>query len=179
MSTNYKVLVIDTTSSPPAPPQVTLEELRDAILNHPTLALDALRFALQQGPTPSATPASPPSGTGGTAVTSPQFGDLPLDTPIFKMLSADQAKLLTPTAAKLTKEDLLDLAGVGPVKKTAQLLNLTIDDLKSIQDAFHEKFSSDVAAGLLPEKITISRCCCTPCCCCTAVALTDAYRRVA
>lgn len=173
MSVNYKILVIDS-SAPPTPVQATLQDLKDAVLSNPSLALDALRFAMQQGPG-TGTTTSAGTGTGGAVTT---FGNLPLDTPIFKMLSPDQAKILTSNAAKLTKEDLLDLAGVGPVKKTAEQLQLTFDDVKSIQDAFHTQFSTDVQ-GLKIGNIEITRCCCTPCCCCTAVSVPDARRRIA
>jgi hypothetical protein len=114
MSTEYKVLVVEAPSQPPAPVQVTLETLRDAILKHPDLALDALRIAIQGGAV------SPPTQLGG---------NLPLDTPIFKMVSPEQAKLLSPAAAKLTKEDLVDLAAK---KKKPEDLNLTLDDMKTI-----------------------------------------------
>jgi pyruvate/2-oxoglutarate dehydrogenase complex dihydrolipoamide acyltransferase (E2) component len=152
--------------------QTSLQDLKDAVLTNPTLALDALRYALQQ---------AAGAGPAGTAPSrSGVFGDLPLDTPIFKMLAPEQAKLLTPNAAKLVKEDLFDLAGIGPVKKTPHDLHLSFDDLKSMQDAFNAQFVVDIPAGLQANGGGgISHCCCTPCCCCTAVSVPDAYRRVA
>ena len=161
MSTEYKVLIVEAPSQPPAPVQVTLETLRDAILKHPDLALDALRIAIQGG-------AVEPPQVGGTQL----GGNMPLDTPIFKMVSPEQAKLLSAAAAKLTKEDLVDLA---TKKKSAADLNLTVDDMKTINDAFHAEFTN-APAGL---RSTVSCCCCTPCCCCTAAAVTEPIRRVA
>jgi len=171
MATDVKVLTIDGSSGAAGGPDVSVSSLRDAVLKNPSIALDALRYAIQ-GAGSSTTPA--PSPTPSAA----EFGgSMPLDTPIFKMLLPEQAKLLTPAAAKLTKEDLLDLAGVGTVKKKPEDLGLTLDDLKSVQDAFHAQIHQD-PAGLKVAGHDIN-CCCTPCCCCTAAAVTNPMRRVA
>jgi hypothetical protein len=168
MPTEYKVLVVEPSSAPPQPVMVTLENLRDAILKHPDLALDALRFAIQGGaPVEPTQPVTQPVRFGG---------DLPLDTPIFKLLPSEQAKLLSPAAAKLTKGDLLDLVGAGQTKKTPAQLNLSVEDVKSIEDAFHQQFTTTAAAGGLLDNITA---CCCPCCCCTAASVPEPIRQVA
>ncbi len=161
MATRFQVMIVK--EVPGGPDEVTLSNLRDAVLGNPNLVLDVLRAALGGGE----------PGTGATE--GALSGELPLDTPIFKMVDPEHAKLLTPAAAKLTKEDLLDLAGVGTVKKSPQDLNLSVEDLTSIQDAFHADIRTP--EGLV--KIGDIKCCCTPCCCCTAVAGINPVRWVA
>ncbi|MEK6443851.1 hypothetical protein [Pseudonocardia sp. T1-2H] len=163
MAIEFRILVVDT-SAPPAAPELSLQSLRDAVLAHPLLALQALRHALDataevEGPT-----------AGGHS------GPLPLDTPIFKMLSPDQAKLLSPAAMKLTKADLLALQEPGGKAKMAEL-NITFDDLKTVEEAFHQSF--DVSGLQTVESDGDACCCCTPCCCCTAAAVPEPMIRAA
>jgi hypothetical protein len=163
MAIEFRVLVVDT-SAPPAAPELSLQSLRDAVLAHPGLALEALRHALDSA-----------AGVEGPA-TGGHSGTLPLDTPIFKMLSADQAKLLSPAALKLTKADLLALQQPGGKAKMAEL-NITFEDLKTVEEAFHQSF--DVSGLQAVESGGISCCCCTPCCCCTAAAVPEPLVRAA
>jgi hypothetical protein len=156
MSETVKLLVINADEGGKEA-QVSLQSLRDVILNNPSLLLDALKLALQR------------PGTGEA----PSFGELPSDTPVFKMLSATQAKMLTPNARKLTKGELIELA---TQQKTIEQLNLTIEDLKSVQDAFHFEFTAQAASGLT---FHITKCCCSPCCCCAAANTIQPIRRVA
>jgi hypothetical protein len=163
MATRFQVMIVK--EVPGGPDDVTLSSLRDAVLGNPNLVLEVLRTAFSGG-----APATDAPQGGGIS------GELPLDTPIFKMVDPEQAKLLTPAAAKLTKEDLLDLAGVGTTKKKPEDLNLTVEDLASIQDAFHANIRTPEG---LKKASDISCCCCTPCCCCTAVAVINPVRWVA
>lgn len=161
-----KLLVVKTDPSLPSGFDVSMLDLREAILKQPEIIVDALRNLI------SAT-------TPGTTQTAPG-GDLPMDTPIFKMLPPDKAALLTANAKNLTKADLLALGGYGGVpRKTAADLHLTVDDVKTIEEAFHQQFGQQIAAsgssGLMPD-ISIS--CCTPCCCCTAAADIQPVRSV-
>jgi len=171
MATEYRVLSVDTSDSTPADSNVSLQSLRDAVLAHPSLALEALKYAL------GSDQQIPGSTTGGFS------GSLPPDTPIFKMLTPDQAALLSPAAMKLTKADLLSLQGPDAGKQLVAL-QLTFDDLKTVEEAFHQRFgasgleevqtATDAAraadGGIFSD---ISCCCCTPCCCCTAVSVTS------
>jgi hypothetical protein len=152
MATEYRVLVSDTSPDAPASPELSLQSLRDAVLAHPTLALDALRYAMQS--------------EGGES--SSIGGALPMDAPIYKLLTADQAKLLTPAAAKLTKADLLKLQGLKGVKLSD--MNLTFDDVKTIEAAFHQGFE---VSGLAKtgDDGTVACCCCAPCCCCCGASV--------
>jgi hypothetical protein len=97
---------------------------------------------------------------------------LPADTPITQMLSPEEAEALTPAAAKLTKAELL---AMSDNTAEAASLNLTVDDLKSIQDAFHQQLSTQHSSGMMTAN-SYSACCSTPCCCCTAAAVPDPVR---
>ena len=171
MATEYRVLSVDSADGTPDTSSLSLQSLRDAVLAHPSLALEALKYALGSdqeiaGPV-----------TGGFS------GSLPPDTPIFKMLTPDQAALLSPAAMKLTKADLVSLQDPDSGQQLAAL-HLTFDDLKTVEEAFHQRFGasgleevqtaiSDSALATATAGLSISGCCCcTPCCCCTAVAVT-------
>lgn len=165
MTTEFRVLTIEDGSTP----DPTLQTVRDAVLAHPSLALEALKYAL--GATTDI-----PSGSRSNGFS----GSMPLDTPIFKMLTPDQAALLSPNAKKLTKADLLALQGPDGGKALVAL-SLTFDDLKTVEEAFHQRFGASgleevqnaTTAGSNSLESSISCCCCTPCCCCTAVSVTS------
>jgi hypothetical protein len=164
----FRILSVDTSDGTPGDSDVNLQSLRDAVLAHPSLALEALKYAL------GADQEIPSTTAGGFG------GSLPPDTPIFKMLTPDQAALLSPAAMKLTKADLISLQG-SDAGKQLLALHLTFDDLKTVEEAFHQRFgasgleevqaATDAASANMSSDI--SCCCCTPCCCCTAVSVTS------
>jgi hypothetical protein len=164
MATEFRILTVESDGTP----DPSLQSLRDAVLAHPSLALEALKYALGAS-----------TEIEGTSTTTGFSGSLPLDTPVFKMLSQDQAALLSPAAKKLTKADLLSLQGPDAGKQLTAL-QLTFDDLKTVEEAFHQRFGAsgleEVQAAVeaaAAEAIDVSCCCCTPCCCCTAVSVTS------
>lgn len=96
-----------------------------------------------------------------------------------KMLSQARVAKLTPAAAKLTKEQLLQLDPKAPEK-----FGLNKADIASIQEAWKgiappKGIGPGGRPGTLPGKIggggspvaagDVSCCCCTPCCCAAAV----------
>lgn len=98
--------------------------------------------------------------------------------PITDTLAADEQKLLTPAASKISEEQALSLMvwmrGHGTGKPP---VNLTLEDVQSLNVAFDQMMQR--------TKTTIERggkdigdikcCCCTPCCC-TAAAETAPSR---
>jgi hypothetical protein len=173
MTTEFRVLVVDPSAEHPADPELSLQSLREAVLGHPSLALEALRYAL----------GSPEQVEGSQSFTG-HSGKFPPDTPVFKMLSPDQAALLSPAAKQLTKADLVALQGPGSGQKLHEL-HLTFEDLQSVEEAFHQRFAVSgleemqaaeemvtEGGGEMVDSGGISGCCCcTPCCCCTAAAV--------
>ncbi|SHN45406.1 hypothetical protein [Cryptosporangium aurantiacum] len=167
MATEFRVIAVDTTEGTPDTTTLSLQTLREAVLAHPTLALQALKFALGSD-------AEIPGGEAGAF-----SGTMPLDIPIFKMLTPDQAALLSPKAKTLTKGDLLALQGSGAGDKMREL-GLTFDDLKSVEEAFHQRFAvnglEEMEAAMQTDTGDggVSCCCCTPCCSCCAAAVAPA-----
>jgi hypothetical protein len=167
MSKEFRVLSVDLSEGEELPDDLNLQSLRDAVLANPSLALEALKIALS-----STTEIGSASGGGFS-------GSLPTDTPIFKMLTADQAALLSPQAKELTKGELVSLQGPNGPQRMKEL-GLTVADLKTVEEAFHQRFGAsgleevemamDSTGG---EAFDVSSCCCTPCCCCTAVSVTS------
>ena len=86
----------------------------------------------------------------------------PLDTLVPNMLPGQEAQGLTPAAAKLTKRDLLVLAGGDSTDATA---HLTLRDLQSISHAF-----APMRRQLTGMAADAASCCCCSifCCCCAA-----------
>lgn len=154
MSESIKLLLVKTPEAAPQAVDVSIEDLRDAILNHPDAVVAALREALA-------------AGGGAQAVSPGDIGVYPADTPIFKLLGPDQAALLTANAAKLTKADVVALQ---LHQKTPSQLNLTTADLQSLQNAFSFVFpDGKLPSGLAKASADVSCCCCTPCCTAAAV----------
>jgi hypothetical protein len=169
MSATTKLLLVSTGPDLPQEIDVSLVDFREAVLKQPDLVIKILRSLI--GP-----PGSAPA-TGGVQF-NPQFGQFPMDTPIFKMLSPEKAILLSPNAMKLTKADLLALGGLTQPPKTPADFNLTFDDLKTIQTVYQ----AERVAGLKPEGGSSGGggtgcCCCIFCCCCCAVAVTKPIER--
>lgn len=171
MADEAKIIVVKTDTATPPNIDVSLVDLRDVVLNNPEILVDALRDALQ--------------GAGGRAQLT--GGDLPLDTPIAKMVDPSVAELLTANARRLTKADILALGGFTQPGKSATDLGLSVDDVRSLEIAFHQDFqgilttggagleelmgsTNDMTAGTDAMAIDIGdiKCCCCPCCCCTA-----------
>ena len=167
MTDRTKLLVVHTGAGTPESVDVSLVDLREAVLNKPEVLVEALRdLVVGQGP----------SSTGG---------DLPLDTPITKMVSPELAIDLTPNIRKLTKADLLALG--DPAKVTE--LKLSIADLRAIEAVFHQDYQQGLtagAAGLDEDEamggeaaLSVSCCSCCPCCCCTAAVDLDPIQALA
>lgn len=173
MADEAKVIVVKTDNGTPPNVDISLVDLRDVILNQPEVLVDALREALQTG------------GTGQAQLTG---GALPLDTPVAKMLDPSVAEVLTANARKLTKADILALGGFTEPSKSAKDLGLSVDDVRSLELAFHQDFQGVLTAGgagldemmdssnsmATTNRVSSSgggtsiQCCCCPCCCCTA-----------
>jgi hypothetical protein len=94
--------------------------------------------------------ASQPPAAGSQAAQE----ELPASTPIGRLLglTPEQEQSLTPSARKLTKGDLKEIA-------TGNLGDLTVEDLTSL----YEVVAGTHFAGFLDD-VVISCCCC--CCCC-------------
>jgi hypothetical protein len=111
---------------------------------------------------------------------SAEIGTFRAETPVFQMIPPDQIGNLSPAARKLTKGDLLALAGIAGPKKTLTDLNITLQDIQTVSDAIQRQNVSArqaaLAAGLAGDDISVSCCCCTPCCCCCAVAVIQPIR---
>lgn len=120
---------------------------------------------------------------GETEVRVAGSGPLPDDTNITDMgLSPGEQALLTPNARKLTKGDLLTIRGIYQDKRElngmsllkevddAVGVDLTVEDLHSIQDAF-TNLNPALGGGVTAAA---SCCCCTcsccPCCSCSSTA---------
>lgn len=90
----------------------------------------------------------------------------PLGAPVSELLpEAVGATALTPRAQKLTKEDLILLSkGV----KEGRLSQLTLEDLKSIEDSFASYRSPGSEGGL-----AVGACSSSIICCCCAASVTD------
>jgi hypothetical protein len=89
----------------------------------------------------------------------------------------------SPRVQELTVEDLNKLAQVahGSAAPSGVITDLSADDLRSLDDAFHEARlqAADLLARRLNDDQSLtdeeqeifnnwSCCCCTPCCCCAA-----------
>lgn len=103
------------------------------------------------------------------------LGGLPLNTPVTQLMSQADAAKLSPNAAKLIKANLLELAGTLPPTKTLASLNITFQDIQTIEDAIRRQHPG--AQAPVPGEWSISCCCCTPCCCCTCAAAVVQPRR--
>lgn len=107
-------------------------------------------------------------------------GRLPPDTPITKMgFIAKEIDVMTAAARKLTKGDMSGIQKLhtkAPNLTTAQVLEaygkeakmkITVEDIQSVQKAFHMREDRQHAAGALKSNVEAC-CCCCPCCSCTA-----------
>jgi hypothetical protein len=88
----------------------------------------------------------------------------------------------TPRVQELTIADLNQLAAVasGAAVPAGKLAALDADDIRSLDDAFHEAKlqSADLLARRLKQREGVAEdeefldgwscCCCSPCCCCAA-----------
>jgi hypothetical protein len=83
----------------------------------------------------------------------------------------EEKKLLTATAAKTSKADILSLLTSHPTNKG---LSLEYKDLRSIRAAFDNRLS-EYASGVHPAD---NCCCCCPCCCCSAASVANPIRGV-
>ena len=110
-------------------------------------------------------------------------GSLPESTPITDLgLNNAEIKLLTKTARSLIKGDLEDLFAFERNRSGKPNDTLTVADVHSIREAFHERqlrltalanrASTNAASrgldGFTRESSVEACCCCTPCCSCAA-----------
>ena len=98
-----------------------------------------------------------------------QAFDLPLDTPITRLVQPSLIPRLSPSVQKLTKEDLLALGGWGVPRKLPSELGLSAKDIQTIRDVFTPQIKSAVAFDDEPDAWSVSCCSCTPCCCAASV----------
>lgn len=172
MTDKTKLLVVRTGAGTPETVDVSLVDLREAVLNRPEVLVEALRDLI--------------GGAGGAPSVG---GDLPMDTPVAKMVGPDAATTLTPAARKLTKADILALGGFLGPPKTTKDLGLDLKDVQSLESAFHMDFHAAIVAGFdeemggaeVGESLTVGdiKCCCCPCCCCTAAVELEPVQAIA
>jgi len=163
-SSTFEILTTDPMTQVPAPVQVTTSALREALIKNPALLVGALHEVLERRFNPNLTEAEAPA-------------PVTVDTPIRALLPESEFQRLSQAARRLTRGDLMALAGWGNVpKKTPDELGLDVQDIQMIRDVFGKQLTSEVSMmGLFGD---ISCCSCTPCCCC-AVAVTPPARALA
>lgn len=149
MTEEFSLVGVDPETGLPEPIKLSREALRDAILENPDFVIESLRDVVK----------------GGERKVRPA---LPLNTPITDMLPPSRVEMLSPAAKKLTKADLMALAG-WEGRKNAKDLGLEVKDIQTIRDVFSDQLRpiSPQEAGIFDDW-TISCCCCTPCCCASA-----------
>jgi hypothetical protein len=149
-TTSFEVLSTDPITQIPAPVQVTTAALREALLKNPALLVGALHEVLERRFNPNIAQAEAP---------------VTLDTPIRALITESDFQRLSDAARRLTRRDLMALAGWGDVpKQTPDQLGLDVQDIQMIREIFGVQLKSELGmAG-----IDISCCSCTPCCCCAA-----------
>jgi hypothetical protein len=155
------IVNVEEDSSLPAGLDVSLIDLREAILNDSDLIIESLRSLIQTGAAAT---------TPGTSIQS-----FPLDTPIFKMLPPDKVSLLPQSALALTKEDLFALGGIGVPRKEPSEFGLTVEDVKTIQNAFADLLAPGGVSGLASMNSALDTTMTSAigdlcCCCCPSVA---------
>lgn len=149
MTEEFSLVGVDPETGLPEPITLSREALREAIKENPDFVIESLRDVVK----------------GGGRKPRPV---LPLNTPITDMVGPDKAGMLSPAARKLTKADLMALAG-WEGRKNAKDLGLEVKDIQTIRDVFSDQLrpTAPQEAGIFDD-ITISCCCCTPCCCASA-----------
>lgn len=93
-------------------------------------------------------------------------------TAITEFLDSGSASLLTDAAQNLTRGDLhqlnLHIHGDGATDLST-LNNYSVEDLRSVQNAFHNRLAgSSTTQGFSTQGDFTACCCCTPCCTCAA-----------
>lgn len=156
----FEILSVDPVTQVPAPIQITTADLRKALLDNPALLVGALHEVLERRFNPNIQQASAP---------------VTLDTPIRSLITESDFQRLSDAARKLTRRDLMALAGWGDVaKKTPAQLGLDVQDIQAIREVFGVQLKSEVSM----QGFSLSCCSCTPCCCC-AVAVAPPARALA
>jgi hypothetical protein len=147
----FEIMSTDPVTGIPTTVQTTTAALREALIKNPALLVGALREVLSQR--------LEGTGVAPTAVTN--------DTNITALVTPREAALLSANAKRLTRGDLMALAGWGnqPRKDPGQL-GLDVSDVKTIREIFSGYLSGGISAQELELQWSISSCCCTPCCCC-------------
>jgi hypothetical protein len=160
-SSTFEILTTDPITQIPAPVQITTSALREALLKNPALLVGALHEVLERRFNPNLM-------TSEAAVTP--------DTPIRALIAESDFQRLSDAARRLTRRDLMALAGWGGErKKTPDELGLDVQDIQMIREVFGGQMRSEFGMAFLDN---ISCCSCTPCCCC-AVAVAPAARALA
>ena len=151
-SSTFEILSTDPITQIPAPVQITTAALREALLKNPALLVGALHEVLERRFNPNVGEAEAP---------------VTLDTPIRALITESDFQRLSDAARRLTRRDLMALAGWGDVqKKTPDQLGLDVQDIQMIREVFGTQLKSELGmAGF-----SLSCCSCTPCCCAVAVA---------
>lgn len=158
----FEILSSDPVTGVPEPVRITSGALREALLKNPALLVGALHDALEQrfNPNLSAASAEP----------------ITMDTPISGLIADADYQRLSNAARRLTRRDLMSLAGWGDTtKRSPQDLGLEVDDIQLIREIFGTQMSSEIGLSFLDN---ISCCSCSPCCCCAA-AVAPAARALA
>lgn len=113
-------------------------------------------------------------------------GRLPDNTPVTQMgLSPNEVALLSPTARKLVKSDLMNMRAFAQsnrdLNESALLtafdqrydLALSITDLHSVEEAFSNMDQRMMSASAAQDTKACCCCSCCPCCSCTASVVTS------
>jgi hypothetical protein len=159
-SSTFEILSTDPITQIPAPVQITSSALREALMKNPALLVGALHEVLEKRYNPNLAQAEAP---------------VTLDTSIRALITETDFQRLSEAARRLTRRDLMALAGWGDVpKQTPDQLGLDVRDIQLIR----EIFGAQLQGGIAMAGFSITSCCCTPCCCC-AVAVASPVRALA
>ncbi|GAA4971170.1 hypothetical protein WHI96_26285 [Pseudonocardia tropica] len=151
-NSTFEILSTDPVTQVPEPVRITTAALRDALLKNPALLVGALHEVLEKRFNPNLATAEAP---------------VTLDTPISGLIADVDFQRLSSAARRLTRGDLMSLAGWGDtVKKSPEELGLDVEDIQLIRDIFGKQLGSELGLSFLDN---ISCCSCTPCCCAAAV----------
>jgi hypothetical protein len=150
--TEFEVLATDPVTGIPTPVQTSTAALREALIKNPSLLVGALREVLSQ------------RYAAGSSTPAPVVTN---ETNIAELVAPQEATRLSANAKRLTRGDLMALAGWGgQAKKDPAQLGLDVNDIKTIREIFGRQLGTDISTQELELQWSISSCCCTPCCCC-------------
>jgi len=158
------VVVNDPATGLPIPVQLDRAALRSALISNPDLVTETMHM-LQSGQLN-------PAAAGAPAPGAPAAGSarLPMNTSITAMINPALVNTLSPAVRRLTKADLMALAGWATARKTIEELGLTAKDIQTVREVFTNILlpNEQRPSGFSAEAWSISCCSCTPCCCAAA-----------